>query len=162
LPILGGVVGVDGCAIGFNFTKPADKVKLDYRVVLPEGYQNAGSIVGVRLESLSERFALNEKGSATANGAIFKVIGAPKGPAPLNSGVKMTFSVGKKDLELFFTDSGLANKTTVKAGETIKLNVAVTLNANGKTTLYLGSVDVLYKATQGKTGKAAKAKVPKS
>jgi hypothetical protein len=159
--VVGGGAAVDALAIGFSFTKPADKLKLDYRILVPEGYVNNAAVVGVKLAGIAEKITLNAKGTGAANGATLKVSGAPATAAPANTGVKMSFAVSKKDLEPFFAETALTNKTTAKIGEKVTVPVVITLAAAGKINLYIGSVDVLYKATQGKTGKAAKVKVVK-
>ena len=54
----------------------------------------------------------------------------------------------------------MTNRTTTgKSGETLTVPVAVALGmADGSKHVYIGSVNVVYKVTQGKSGKAAKAK----
>ena len=53
----------------------------------------------------------------------------------------------------------LISKTTAKTGDTLTLPVAVAIGvADGTKHVYIGSVNVVYKAVQGKSGKAAKAK----
>lgn len=161
VPVLGGGLVVDKVSIGLAFTKPTDKLKLDFRLIVPVGYVNNGAAIGVKIAGLSEKITLVGKGTGAANSATLKVSGAPSSAAPPETAVKMTFSVGKKDLETFFVDVGLTNRTTAKIGEQSTLPVTVTISAAGKISLYTGTVNVLYKASQGKTGKAAKVKAPK-
>jgi len=75
------------------------------------------------------------------------------------TGGLLSFSVKGKDLKAGLASAGMLNKTTAKTGETLSLPVAVAIGmADGSKHVYIGSVNVVYKAVQGKSGKAAKAK----
>ena len=65
-----------------------------------------------------------------------------------------------KDLDADLASAALTNRTTAgKSGEPLTVPVAVALvTADAKKYVYVGSVKVVYKAVQGKSGKAAKAR----
>jgi hypothetical protein len=133
-----------------NFAKSGgDSVKLSLRVDLPAGYSPSGSTIGVKFAGVAERLTLVSKGSSAKGPAIVKV----KGNAG-SAGI-ITFSV-KKDLRAALSQGGLVDSTT--AGVTLGIPVAVTIDTGTTKTLFSGSVNMLYKAAQGKSGKAAKAK----
>jgi hypothetical protein len=133
-----------------NFVKTGgDSVKLTLRVDLPAGYTPSGSIIGVKFAGVAERLTLVSKGASAKGPATVKVKGTA-GSAGL-----ITFSV-KKDLRVGLSQGGLVDSTA--AGVALGIPVAVTVDTGTSKTLFSGSVNMLYKATQGKSGKAAIAK----
>jgi len=150
VPVLGGTVLVDKAQAAVNFAKAGgDSVKLTLRVDLPAGYTPSGTTIGVKFAGVAERLALVSKGASAKGPATVKV----KGTAG-STGI-ITFSV-KKDLRAALSQGGLVDSTT--AGVTLGIPVAVTVDTGTTKTLFSGSVNMLYKAAQGKSGKAAKAK----
>jgi len=150
VPVLGGSVTVDKAQAAVNFAKAGgDSVKLSLRIDLPAGYTPSGSTIGVKFAGVAERLTLVSKGSSAKGPATVKVKGAA------GSTGFITFSV-KKDLRAALSQGGLVDSTT--AGVTLGIPVAVTVDTGTSKTLFSGSVNMLYKAAQGKSGKAAKAK----
>ena len=160
-PIKEGAVVVDKISAGVSFTSATkDNLTATLRLNLPAGYVNTGAFVAVQFADYSERFTqLSAKGLSPKGLATMKVMGALTTPGPATGGL-LNFSVKGKDLSLGLASAGLSNRTTAgKQGETLTLPVAVAIGlADGAKYVYVGSVNVLYKAVQGKTGKAGKAK----
>ena len=74
---------------------------------------------------------------------------------PTGVGGLLTFGVKGKGLEAGLASAGRISKTTAKMGETLPLPVAVAIGmADGSKHVYVGSVNVVYKAVQGKAAKA--------
>jgi hypothetical protein len=116
--------------------------------------------VALQFADYTERFTtLDAKGKSPKGLATLSIKGALTAPGPATGGL-LSFSVKGKDLSAGLASAGLSNRTTTgKSGETLTLPVAVAIGmADGSKHVYVGSVNVVYKAVQGKSGKAAKAK----
>jgi len=161
VPVQAGAVVVDKLSVGLSFVSATrDSIKATLRLVLPDGYTNSGAVVSVMFADYSERLTgLDAKGNSPKGDATVKVIGAPTTPGPTTGGL-LQFSAKGRDFEAGLASAGLTNRTTAgKTGETLPLPVAVTLaTADGRKYVYIGSVNVVYKAVQGKCGKANKAR----
>jgi hypothetical protein len=158
MPAAGGTAIVDKVSIALNFSKASsDSVKSTLRLVLPEGFVNTGATVAVQFADSTETLVLNDKGLSPSTGALakLKVQGGSTTPAGPATGARLTYSVSKKALATLFSSAGLTNATTDKAGKALSVPVAVAITSGTTRTVYTGSITVKYKATQGKTGKAA-------
>ena len=155
VPAVGGAVVVDKAAISLNFaSQTKDSLKTTMRLTVPSGYKHDGTGVNILFGEGIERFVLDPKGKQSRGTAAVNVKTSKTG-----AGATVQFSVKGKDLKTGLASSRLVDKTTDKMGERLTIPVAVAIaTTDGKKYVYIGSVDVLYKAVQGKTGKAAKAK----
>ncbi|MCY3021217.1 MAG: hypothetical protein NTW87_19560, partial [Planctomycetota bacterium] len=160
VPVKEGAVVVDKFNAALSFTAAKDSIKATLRLILPAGYVNTGSSVAVQFADYTECFTtLDAKGKSPKGLATLSIKGASTTPGPVTGGL-LSFSVKGKDLKTGLASAGLSDRTTTgKKGETLPLPVALAIGmADGTKHVYIGSVNVLYKAVQGKSGKAAKAK----
>lgn len=145
-------IGVDKLQIGLNFAKPgSDSVKGTYRVALPTGFAAAGARVAVQIGGWNQNVTLDTKGKAPRGGAKIALKVGRDG-----SGALIQFSAAKTNVQTIFVPLGLDNATTDAAGKSVTLAAAVALSSGGTNYVYIGEAVTLYKAKQGKTGKAAK------
>ena len=160
VPVKEGAIVADKISLGLSFTSGTkDGLKATLRLALPAGYVSTGSSVAIQFADYTERFTtLDAKGKSPKGLATLSIKGAPTTPGPVTGG-QLSFSVKGKDLKTGLASAGLLDKTTAKTGETLSLPVAAAIGmADGSKHVYIGSVNVVYKAVQGKSGKAAKAK----
>ena len=160
-PIAAGAVVVDKISVGLNFaSKKNDTLTATLRLILPAGYTNKGAMAALQFADYTARFTpLDSKGNGPKGNATLKLMGAWTTPGPQTVGL-LQFSVKKTDLQSGLASSSLIEKTTTgKTGEQDTIPVAVAIGmAGGAKYVYVGSVNVLYKAVQKKAGKASKAK----
>jgi len=161
-PALQGAVVVDKISVALNFARSGkDTTGATLRLILPAGYVNTGASVALQFADYVEQFAsLDAKGNSPRKGnATLKLKGAATAPGAATPGL-LYFSVRGEDLEADWTSCGMTNKTTAgRSGEILTVPVAVALvTADGKKYVYVGSVNVVYKAVKGKTGKAERSK----
>lgn len=144
-------IGVDKLQIALNFAKPgSDSVKGTYRVALPAGFAAAGARVAVQVGGWNQNVTLDAKGKAPRGGAKITLRVGRDG-----SGALIQFSA-KSDLQTLFTPLGLDNTTTATTGKSVTVPAALALASGGTNYVFLGEAVTLYKAKQGKIGKAAK------
>ncbi|HYG74037.1 MAG TPA: FG-GAP-like repeat-containing protein [Planctomycetota bacterium] len=156
VPVSGGTVVVDKVSVTLNFTSQTkDSIKASLLLILPEGFVTANTKVNVKFGDLVEQFTLDAKGKTPKNLAMLSLKGGSATPGPAKAGV-LTFSVKGKSVRTELAAAGLTDKTT--AGETLKIPVAVGIITGASKYVYGGQSAVFYKATQGKSGKASKAK----
>lgn len=155
-----GAVVTDKAAVSIGFLKTGkDTIKTTMRVILPEGFVLAGSSVAIKYAGVTESFTtFDSKGFSPKGGLTsLKIAGANTTAGAATGGI-LTFSVKGKDLRTLLSAGGLAEKTTVKAGENVTVPVAVAITTTAGKYVYIGESKLLYKATQGKTGKASLSK----
>ncbi|HEY3322998.1 MAG TPA: tandem-95 repeat protein [Planctomycetota bacterium] len=156
-PAVQGAVVVDKIGVSLSFTTGnKDALSATMRLILPEGYINLGATVAVQFADYTEKFtSFDAKGTGTASGATLKFAGASTvaGPAAIGT---LSFAAKSKTLLTSLASAGFVSTTTTT---TLTVPVGVSLTTgDGKKYVYAGKVKVLYKAAQGKSGKAAKAK----
>src|SRR5262249_6102976 len=137
--------------LALNFHKSGhDTLKLVYRLTLPANYMPAGTTCGVAFGPFSVRLALNAKGKSDPGAAKVTVKKIKN-----SSDALVQFSAAKQDLVAMMATIGLLDATIGKAGESHTVSIAAALSNGSNKTVYSGSVEVLYKAAQGKAGKAS-------
>jgi len=152
-PVQQGAAIMDAFALTLNFAKPnSDALKVALRLSLPNGYVQDGAVYSILLgEHTESSLVLNAKGASPKANTTLKVTKSTVG-----TGAKLALAVKKgslaTNLQKFF-----ANKTTAKTGEVFKIPSAVVIQTGGAKFLYVGEIEVQYKATQGKLGKAKNA-----
>lgn len=150
-PVEQGAVVADKLDIKLNFTALGrDALKATMRLSLPDGYTNEETEAAVMVGGASKHFTLDEKGRGKKGSAALKVTASAVG-----SGGLLQYSVRNGDLRTGLAAYGLTDKTT--AGETVTVPLAVAVKLLDKSYVYVGTVNVLYKAVQGKKGAAKKA-----
>ncbi|MGD0092945.1 MAG: kelch repeat-containing protein [Planctomycetota bacterium] len=150
VPTHQGVLTADKFALTLGFAKTGhDTIKATFDLSLPTGMSPANSVIGVAIGGFSsDRLTLNNK-AKSPNGDVTIAVA----PGKTSSTALVTFSLKNKDLRAALATNGLANKTTAKSGEVDTVPIVLGLTtADGKHYYYDGSMKVLYKATQGKTG----------
>jgi hypothetical protein len=134
--------------IKLNFTKSdADTVQLNAVIPVPDGYTVAGRMVTVDVGGVARTFILDSKGLGKSDFGVLKLsVRAKKGVVAAQDG-KLLFKV-KGTFSDDLADEGLGS--TAVAGATVEVPVAVTIDGQARKK----RPTLLYKATQGKTGKA--------
>jgi len=152
-PVSGGALAVDATKIGLNFASSnKDSLAATVRVALPAGVTLPQSTVGLMFGGVMKSFLLDAKLRSPKAVSTLKA-------ASSDSGAIFKFALRNEDLKAGLNASGLANTTTAKAGDSKSVAVVLTLkSAAGTSYAYAGVVNLVYKATQGKTGKASIAK----
>lgn len=145
-PAVGGPLDVKKMSIRLNFSSAGkDSLKTTTQLTLPNGFVVDGSSVGVAIAGHSEVFTLDPKGKASsAHGKIALKLSS--------KGTFLLYGVSKSTLTTILASSGLSDKTTSVDGERWVLPVAVTTGGSVQS----GTVTLVYKAKQGKTGSAKK------
>jgi uncharacterized delta-60 repeat protein len=136
-----------------NFTKTGhDALQATIAIKLPEGFSSSGTVVVIVCDQNSAKATLDAKGKGASGGATVKLL-----PAKTGGTASIQIGIKNSDLVAGFVNSGLISKTTPKTGETHTIPVAFGLaTPAGQKFIYTGTVDVTYKATDKKSGKAAK------
>jgi len=155
-PASGGVVIADKISATVNFTSTTkDSLKTTLLLFLPQGFVTSAADVNIRFGDLVEPFKLDLKGKSPKAPATLSLKGGSAVAGPAKAGA-LTFSVKGKSLRTALASAGITDRTT--SGDNLKIPVSVGIMVAGKKTVYSGEAAVLYKATQGKSGKVAKAK----
>jgi hypothetical protein len=153
-PVKQGVLIVDKTSIALGFLKTGkDSIKATLRLSLPAGFTTPNAVVGVIFGDDSEKMTLDAKGKCPIGNAAVKIATSKTGP-----GAVITYSLKHKDLRALLAPYGLTDATFAKPGVSATVPVAVSLVKDANKYVYVGEVKVTYVATQGKTGKASKAK----
>jgi len=152
-PVQQGAAIMDTFALTLNFVKPnSDALKVNLRLSLPDGYVHTGAVYSLLIgEHVESNLVLNAKGASPKANSTLKVT-----KSTIGTGAKVALAVKKGSLQ-----TGLAkffpNKSTQTTGEVFKVPSAVVVETGGVKYLYVGEIEVQYKAVQGKSGKAKNA-----
>lgn len=156
-PLDGGILVVDKAAAGVNFTTTGkDSLKATILLILPAGFFNENAGINIQFGSVTQNFKLDSKGKSPKAAAAVSLKGGSVLPGPAKAGA-ISLSM-KGDLRAALAASGLTDKTTAKTGEAVTVPVLAGVVFGTSKYVFAGQVSLLYKATQGKGGKAAKAK----
>lgn len=152
-PVEKGAAVMDTFALTLNFAKPnSDALKVALRLSLPDGYVQDGAVYSVLIGGhVESNLVLNAKGSSPKANTTLKVTKSTVG-----SGAKLALAVKKGALTTDLGES-FGNRSTQTTGEVFTIPSAVVIQSGGVKFLYVGEIEVLYKATQGKSGKAKNA-----
>jgi len=125
-----------------NFSKPGSDVATGtLSLPLPEDFAAAGATVRLLVGGFySETFTLDAKGASPRGNASVRVKSS-----------SLQFAFKKQNLQDVLKATVALNETLAKS---ITLRVGVSITVNGSTHVYGDNLPLLYKATQGKTGKA--------
>ena len=153
VPAVQGVVAADKIQVSLNFASTIkDNLRATLRLAKPDGFLFPGATVGVLFGNHAESVILDSKSKSPRGNVSVRAKISKTGP-----GVLLTVGIKGTPLQSDLSPSGLQNRTT--SGEVLKLFIATTLkDTAGTSFVYTGTVDVTYKATFGKSGKAAKVK----
>lgn len=142
-------LSVQKLGIALNFAKPdKDSIKVAASLPLPSTFVPGGATVGIQVAGYAEAFVLDPKGKGESTNGKIALKLTKAGDFTLKFGLK------KSELEARLQSFGLLDTTTGKAGRRWVLPVAVTTDGVVQQT----TVTVLYKATQGKSGKTSSPK----
>lgn len=151
--VAGAALDVTKLSIKLNFAKPlADSIQLKALLPIQAGFVVAGRMVGVDVGGVSRLFVLDEKGKGVSDGAQVKLsVKASKGMVAAQT-AKFAVKFSKGSFAASLADEGLTNATIDEALLEVRTIVTIDGELNTK------QQPLRYKATQGKTGKASKAK----
>jgi hypothetical protein len=153
-PVKQAALIVDKTFIALGFLKTGkDSIKATLRLSLPTGFTTPSATVGVVFGDDSGKVTLDAKGKCPAGNVAAKVTTSKTGPGAL-----FTYSLKNKDLRAALLPYGLKDATFARPGGSATIPVAVSLAKGTDKYIYVGEVKVLYLATQGRNGKANKAK----
>ena len=154
-PECNGVLFVERTQVSLNFAAGSrDNLIVIMSLALPDKFVPQGSVVSVRFGSRqATNLVLNEFGVGSSGKAA--VLVKPPGRGFALAAVR--FSVKNDDLVAELEEDGFVNETTLPVGERFSVPVAVAIVSGANTCVYSGSVNVLYQAKEGRTGKAKKA-----
>lgn len=141
-------LSLDKLKISLNFTKDKDSIQVKASVPLPPTFVPSGATVGIQVAGHAEAFVLDEKGKGESTNGKLALKLAKTGEYVVHLVVK------NSSLESSLQSFGLLDTTTVKAGERWLLPIALTTSG----VVHHVASPVLYKAKQGKTGKASSPK----
>ncbi len=150
-PSVGGGVAVAKLSIALNFAKPGnDTLTATLGIIPPAGFETDGSTISILIGGMNRSFTLDEKGAS------------PKGSETLKAresaaGITLTLALKKTDLQAQLATTGLTNRTAANEAVALPVGAAI-VTPTGKSVYINDKVSVTYKATQGKSGKASKAK----
>jgi hypothetical protein len=113
--------------------------------------------VNIQFGGVKQNFTLDAKGKSPKGTGTVSLKGGSVLPSASAKAGALSLSI-KGDLRTALVATGFANKTTAKEGESVTVSVALALIVGNTKYLYAGQVPLTYKATQGKSGKAANAK----
>lgn len=146
----GAPLDVTKLQIKLNFAKPdKDSVSLSAVVPIPADFVVDGKSVVVDVGGVVRSFTLDAKGKGeTPDGAKASLKVKAKNGVVAAQGSKLAIKMTKGSFASSFTDEGLTDTTVEDTPVTVAVQVTVD-SAN-----YKKAQPQLYKATQGKTGKA--------
>jgi len=154
-PLDGGVLVVDKPAISANFSATGkDSLKAVLNLVLPAGFVNANTGVNIQFGGISKNFVLDLKGKSPKGTATVSLKGGSLLASTAPKAGAFTLAM-KGDLRAGLVASGFTDKTTAKDGDVVTVPVALGLIVGANKYVFAGQVLMVYKATQGKSGKAS-------
>lgn len=149
----GDVLSQKKMAIKLNFAKPlADSLALQAFIPIPADFIVAGRMVAIDIGGVVRTFVLDAKGAAKSDGGQLKLAVKSKKGVVAAQDALLSFKASKGDFANELADEGLTNVTT----EPTRVDVRATVRIDTHT--FATAVPLTYKATQGKSGKAANAK----
>lgn len=139
----------------FTFPSSAkDGLQLSGTVPVVKFFVPLGKTVEVVIGGVSKTFSLNARGQGVSGSCKFQLKGKMKQGVFKATPAKFTLTVKGEPLLASLEEFGFANTTTDKAGAPVNIFVMMLVSQMG----YEADATLLYKAKQGKSGKAAKAK----
>lgn len=159
-PVNGGVVSTTKAQIGLNFKKSAsDSVNVALELDLPAEFKVDGAVVALQFGAYtSPRVTLGKSGAGKIQTSSAKISGVPKKSTGDAIPARITFASTKVTLVETFAANGLTDTNTPKEGASVSLTLKVLLESGAVHAFHDGTVNLLYKAKAGKTGKATVAK----
>jgi len=142
----GGTVTADKVSVALKFSGTgSDSIKATYRLPITETL--TGAAISIRLGEVSGAFtALSDKGKSGTGNATLKY---------KQKTSTLQWMLKKQNLRAKLGANGLLDETTPKTGKSVSVPIGIVLfRADGTKLAMDGSVNLLYKAKAGKTGKA--------
>jgi len=148
-PVVAGPLSVTKLQIKLNFSKTnKDAIRATTTVSLPSGFAAAGATVGISVAGYAEQLVLDAKGKGKSALSSLAVKVSKK------TGPYVQYALKNADLETRLASLGLLDATIAKPGKTFLIPVAVAIGGE----VHFATVNVVYKAKQGKSGKASNPK----
>ncbi len=140
-------------SIKLHFAKQySDTILVNALIPIPDGYTVAGRMVRVDVGGVTRTMVVDAKGIAKSDGAQVKLGVRSKKGVVAAQNAKLFFKLSKGTFADALTDEGLANADLRDAPVEVAVSVTVDTQLRRK------PQPMVYKATQGKTGKASQAK----